>query len=88
MPTDHLKGLAAAKAKVAELEKTLVTERHQTLVNLPVQPDYGSLKDLIAAQARVGVTGDDDRLTLKSHTGIAMQSPRQFLEPIDGLKWP
>ena len=44
------------------------------------------LATAIAAQARVIVTGDDDLLVLKSHQGIAILTPRQFLEHLDGLE--
>jgi len=43
------------------------------------------LATAIAAQAVVIVTRDDDLLTLKSHQGIAILKPRQFLEHLDGL---
>ncbi len=42
------------------------------------------LATAIAAQARVIVTGDD-LLALKSPQGIAILTPRQFLEPLDGV---
>ena len=44
------------------------------------------LATAVAAKAAVIVTGDDDLLTLKKHAGIAILSPRQFLEHLDGRK--
>ncbi|MBI2814789.1 MAG: putative toxin-antitoxin system toxin component, PIN family [Opitutae bacterium] len=44
------------------------------------------LATAIAAKADVLITGDDDLLCLKSHRGIRILSPRQFLELLDGRK--
>lgn len=43
------------------------------------------LATAVAAGAGFIVTGDDDLLALKQHAGIAILSPRQFLEYLDGL---
>lgn len=40
----------------------------------------------MAAAADAIVTGDQDLLVLKAHAGIAILSPRQFLEHLDGLR--
>jgi len=44
------------------------------------------LATALAAPAGVIVTGDVDLLSLRHHAGIAILSPRQFLEHLDGLK--
>jgi putative PIN family toxin of toxin-antitoxin system len=41
------------------------------------------LATAMAAQARFLVTGDDDLLVLRTHEGIPILSPRQFLEAVD-----
>ena len=43
------------------------------------------LATAIAAKADVIVSGDDDLLCLKSHQGIRILSPRQFLELLNSL---
>jgi hypothetical protein len=49
MLTNHIKELEAAKAKVAELESTILTERHQALISLPAQMGYSNVEELIVA---------------------------------------
>ena len=44
------------------------------------------LATAVAAHADAIVSGDADLMTLKSYQGIAILSPRQFLEHIDGRK--
>lgn len=49
MLNDRIKELAAAKAKVAELEASLVAERRQALLDLPGQLGYANVGELIKA---------------------------------------
>jgi DNA-binding NarL/FixJ family response regulator len=49
MLTNHIKELEAAKAKVAELESAIHTERHQALISLSAQMGYSDVEELIAA---------------------------------------
>lgn len=49
MLTNYIKELEAAKAKVAELESTIVNERRQALQDLPAQLGYASVAELIKA---------------------------------------
>ncbi len=49
MLTNRIQELAAAKAKVAELEASLVAERRQALLDLPGQLGYASVAELIKA---------------------------------------
>lgn len=49
MLNDRIKELAAAKAKVAELEASLVAERRQALLDLPAQMGYASVAELVKA---------------------------------------
>ena len=44
------------------------------------------LATAIAAHAHIIVTGDADLLVLRSHGGIPILSPRQFVEQLDSLK--
>jgi predicted nucleic acid-binding protein len=41
------------------------------------------LATAVAAGAELIVTGDDDLLVLKEYEGVAIVSPRQFLERLD-----
>jgi len=38
----------------------------------------------VAAQADCLVTGDDDMLVLRTHEGIRIKTPRQFLDLLEG----
>jgi hypothetical protein len=49
MLENHIKELEAAKAKVAELESAILTERHQALISLPAQMGYVDVEELIVA---------------------------------------
>lgn len=78
----------------ADVPWLLEYRRRARLVSPPQPPpsicrdpdDDIVLATAVAAQAGVIITGDADLLDLKSHQGIAILSPRQFLERIDGLK--
>ena len=93
-----LKELAATlrrkfKVTAAEIPWLKEYRLHTTLVKPVALPspacrdrdDDTVLATAVAARARVIVTGDEDLLILKSYQGIAILSPRQFLEHLDGL---
>ena len=49
MPTDNIKELAAARAKVAALEKSIAKELKQKLAKLPSEYGFDSVSAFIAA---------------------------------------
>jgi hypothetical protein len=73
MLENHIKELEAAKAKVAELESAILTERHQALISLPTQMGYSGVEELITAlrEANRGNknTGKAKKSTLKEGAG-------------------
>lgn len=93
-----MKELAATlrrKFKVSPADVPLLEEyRMRAAVVIPIPLPAAVCRDpdddlvlatAVAARASVVVTGDDDLLVLKSHKGIAIMSPRQFLEHLDRL---
>lgn len=53
MPNDNIKELAAARAKVAALEKTIAKETKQKLAKLPSEFGFDSMSAFIAALKEV-----------------------------------
>lgn len=49
MLVNNIKELEIAKAKVAELESSIIAERKQALISLPAQMGYSDVEELIAA---------------------------------------
>jgi hypothetical protein len=70
MLENHIKELEAAKAKVAELESAILTERHQALIRLPAQMGYSDFEELIGALREAN---RDSKATTKAKKSAAKE---------------
>lgn len=82
-------GVKAAEIPLLEEYRRRATLVEPAALPAPVSRDPDDdmvLATAIAAKAVVLISGDDDLLCLKSHQGIRILSPRQFLELLDGRR--
>lgn len=80
-------GVKAAEIPLLEEYRRRATIVQAAALPAPVSRDPDDdtvLATAIAARSDVLITGDDDLLCLRSHHGIRILSPRQFLELLDG----
>ncbi len=82
-------GVKAAEIPLLEEYRRRANLVEPAALTAPVSRDPDDdmvLATTIAAKADLIITGDDDLLCLKSHQGIRILSPRQFLEVLDGRR--